>query len=49
MKFVFFFYSIENVSKVVIWNFDHVNLIYNNAIEMNFNDFLREGEVGEQA
>ena len=35
-----FFYLIKNVLKVVIWSFDHVNLVYNNAIEMNFDDFL---------
>ena len=39
MKSVFS-HSIENVLKVVVWNFDHVNFIYNNAIEMNFDDFL---------
>ena len=39
IKFVFF-HSIKNVSKVVVWSFDHVNLVYNNAIEMNFDDLL---------
>ena len=39
IKFVFF-HSIENVSKVAVWSSDHVNLVYNNVIEMNFDDLL---------
>ena len=39
MKFVFL-HLIENVSKVVVWNSDHMNLVYNNAIEINFDDLL---------
>ena len=37
-----FFHSIENVSKITVWNSNHVNLVNDNAIEMNFNDFLLE-------
>ena len=37
-----FFHSIENVSKVIVWNPNHVNLVNDNAIEVNFNDLLFE-------
>ena len=38
----FSFYSIEDISRIIIWNSNHVILVNNNAIEMNFNDFLFE-------
>ena len=41
LKFIFF-HSIENVSKVTVWNLNHVNLVNDNAIEMNFDDLLLE-------
>ena len=37
---IYFFYSIENFSKVTIWSSNHVNFINDNAIEMNFDDLL---------
>ena len=42
MQYWNFFYSIENVSKVTVWNSKHVNLVNDNAIEVNFDDFLFE-------
>ena len=36
----FFFYLIENVSKVTVWNSNYMNPINNNAIEINFDNFL---------
>ena len=35
-----FLHSIENVSKVIIWSPNHVNLVNDNAIEMNFDNLL---------
>ena len=37
-----FLYSIENVSKVIIWSSNHMNLVNDNIIEVNFNNFLLE-------
>ena len=37
-----FFHLIENVSKVIVWSSNHVNLVNNNTIEMNFDDLLLE-------
>ena len=37
-----FLCSIENISKVIIWNSNHVNLVNDNVIEMNFDDLLFE-------
>ena len=37
-----FLHSIENVSKFIIWSSDHMNLVNDNAIELNFDDFLLE-------
>ena len=36
------FYSIENISKIIIWSLNHVNLVNDNAIGMNFDNFLFE-------
>ena len=37
-----FLYLIENVSKIIVWNSSYVNLVNNNAIEVNFDDLLLE-------
>ena len=37
-----FFYSIENVLKVIVWSSNHVNFVNDNAIEMNFDNSLFE-------
>ena len=41
LRFIFL-YSIENVSKVTVWSSNHVNLVNDNTIEMNFDDLLLE-------
>ena len=41
LKFIFL-YSIENISKVIVWNSNHLNLVNDNAIEVNFDDFVFE-------
>ena len=41
LKFIFL-YLIENVSKIIVWSLNYVNFVNDNAIEMNFNDFLLE-------
>ena len=37
-----FFHSIENISRIIIWSSNHVNLVNDNAIEINFDDLLLE-------
>ena len=37
-----FFHSIENISKITVWSSNHVNLVNDNTIEMNFDDLLLE-------
>ena len=37
-----FFHLIENISRVTVWSSNHINLVNNNAIEMNFDDLLLE-------
>ena len=41
LKFIFL-HSIENISKITVWSSNHVNLVNDNAIEMNFDNFLFE-------
>ena len=41
LKYVFL-PSIEDILKVIVWNSNYVNLVNNNAIEINFDDFLLE-------
>ena len=37
-----FLHSIENHLKIIIWNSNHVNLVDDNVIEMNFDNLLLE-------
>ena len=37
-----FLYLIENVSKITVWSSNHVNLVNDNAIKINFDDLLFE-------
>ena len=39
LRFIFF-HLIEDISKVIVWSSNHVNLVNNNVIEMNFDDLL---------
>ena len=37
-----FFHSIENISRIIVWSSNHVNLVNDNTIKMNFDDLLFE-------
>ena len=41
LKFIFF-HLIENISRITVWSSNHVNFVNDNAIEVNFSDFLLE-------
>ena len=42
LKLVFFFHLIEDILRVTVWSSNHINFVNNNAIEVNFDDFLFE-------
>ena len=41
LRFVFL-HSIQNISKIIVWSSNYINLVNDNAIEMNFDDLLLE-------